>query len=58
MVRRFDKRRKVARREAAEARKADRNKRRDAEQLELLDERLGQGEGATKERARLKEESS
>lgn len=47
------KRRKALRKKAAEARQAQRDKRTDAEQLALLDFRLGIGVGAKRERARL-----
>jgi len=41
------------RRKAAGALKAEREKRSNKEQLALLDQRLGKGQGAKKERARL-----
>lgn len=40
--------------EAIAQRQADRKNRSDVEQLKLLDERLGEGIGAKKERARLR----
>lgn len=42
-----------ARKKAAEERQKERSKRTDAEQLALLDQRFGKGQGAVKERARL-----
>ncbi len=46
-------RRLEQRREEAELRKQERQTRSDADQLKILDERLGENTGASKERARL-----
>lgn len=49
--------RKKARREQAEEQKEARAQRTNAQQLKLLDQRLGKNKGAKKERARLKNET-
>lgn len=49
----YGKDRKRALREEAEERKAERNKRSAKQQLAVLDERLGKGVGAKKEREKL-----
>ncbi len=50
--------RREKRRQAAEERKAERDKLSPKEQLKLLDERLGKGQGAKKERKRLRKKAS
>ena len=49
---------RARRRENAETLAANRSKRTPQQQLQRLDEKLGVGEGADKERARLEKEST
>ena len=49
--------RRTLRRTEAEVRQKQRDKRSPEQQLAALDERLGKGKGAKKERARLKKEA-
>ena len=53
MKRKNFERRKEAKREGAKKRQEERDKRTNDQQLEVLDRKLGKGQGARKERARL-----